>query len=51
MKNELHYVKLHLWRYEYNYKCNRHSLVTTTVAVKQWHVTSSKDSTFLNLMY
>jgi len=40
MKNELRYVKQHLWRYEYDYKCNRYSLVTTTVAVKQLHVTS-----------
>jgi len=39
MKNELRHVKLHLWRNEYDYKCNRYSLVTTTVAVKQWHVT------------
>ena len=28
---------LHLWRYEYDYECNRYSLVTTTVAVKQLH--------------
>jgi len=27
---------LHLWRYEYDYECNRYSLVTT-VAVKQLH--------------
>ena len=40
MKNELRYVKQHLWRYEYDYKYNRYSLVTTTVAVKQLHVTS-----------
>jgi len=39
MKNELHYVKQHLWRYEYDYKCIRYSLVTTVV-VKQLHVTS-----------
>jgi len=38
MRNELRYVKQHLWRYEYDYKCNRYSLVTSTVAVKQWHV-------------
>jgi len=38
--NELRYVKPHLWRYEYDYKCNRYSLVMTTVAVKQLHVTS-----------
>jgi len=38
MKNELHYVK-HIWRYAYDYKCNRYSLVMTTVAVKQLHVT------------
>jgi len=38
MKNELHYVKQHLWRYEYDYKCNRYSLVTT-VAMKQLQVT------------
>jgi len=49
MKNELRYVKQHLWRYEYNYKCNRYSLLTT-VAVKQLHVTTQKDPTFLNLM-
>jgi len=41
MKNELRYVKQHLWRYEYDYKCNRYSsLVTTTVAMKQLQVTS-----------
>jgi len=50
MKNELHYVKQHLWLCEYDYKCNCCSPVTTTVVVKQLHVTSSKDSTFLNLM-
>jgi len=47
MKNDLRYVKLHLWRYVYDYKCNCYSLVTTTVAVKQLHVTSEKDSTLL----
>jgi len=28
MKNELHYVKLHLWQHEYqiHYKCNHNSL-------------------------
>jgi len=35
MKNELRYVKQHLCRYEYDYKCKRYSLVTTTVAIKQ----------------
>jgi len=35
MKNELRCVKQYLWRYEYDYKCNRYSLVTTTVVVKQ----------------
>jgi len=40
MKNKLLYVKQHLWRYEYDYKCNRYSLVKTTVAVNQLHVTS-----------
>jgi len=40
MKDELHYVKQHLWRYEYDYKCNCYSLVTTIVAVKQWYATS-----------
>jgi len=35
MKNELRSVKQHLWRYEYGYKCNRYSLVMTTVTVKQ----------------
>jgi len=41
MKNELHYVMQHLWRYEYHYyKCNRYSLVMPTVTVKQLHVTS-----------
>jgi len=40
IKNELRYVKQHLWRYEYDYRCNRYSLVTTTVAMKQLHVTS-----------
>jgi len=40
MKHELRYVKQHLWRYEYDYKCNRYSLVTTTVAMKQLQVTS-----------
>jgi len=37
MKNELRYVKQHLWLYEYDYKCNCYSLVTPTVAVKQLH--------------
>jgi len=37
MKNEF---KQHLWRYEYDYKRNRYSLVTITVATKQLHVTS-----------
>jgi len=46
MKNELCYVKQHLWRCEYDYKCNRYSLVTTTVAMKQLQVTCEKDSTF-----
>ena len=41
MKNELCYVKQHLWRYEYDYKCDRYSLVTT-VAVKHLHVTTLK---------
>jgi len=27
MKNELRYVKQHLWWYEYDYKCNLYSLV------------------------
>jgi len=36
----LHYIKQHLWQYEYDYKCNRYSLVMTAVAVKQLHVTS-----------
>jgi len=40
MKSELHNVKQHLWQYEYDYKCNHYSLVTTMVAVKQWNVTS-----------
>jgi len=44
-------VNLHLWRYEYDYKCNRYALVMTTVAVKQLHVTSLNGSTFLYLMY
>ena len=35
MKNELRSVKQHLWCYEYDYKCNGYSLVTTTVAMKQ----------------
>ena len=39
IKNELRYVKQHLWRYEYDYKCNRYSLLTPTAAVKQLHVT------------
>jgi len=39
MKNELRYVKQRLWRYEYDYKCNRYSLVTTPFAMKQLHVT------------
>jgi len=46
----LRYTKQHSWRYEYDYKCNRYSLVTTTVTVKQWQVTSQKDFTFLNWM-
>jgi len=40
MKNQLRYVNQHLWRYEYDYKGNRYSLVTTTVTVKQLHITS-----------
>jgi len=40
MKNELHYVKQLLCHYEYDYKCNCYSLVTTTVAMKQLLVTS-----------
>jgi len=40
MKNELRNVRQHLWRYECDYKCNHYSLVTTTVTVKQLHVTS-----------
>jgi len=51
MKNELRYVKQHLWHYECGYKCNRYSPVKTTVAVKRLHVTSLKDSTFFNLMH
>jgi len=39
MKNELRYIKQHLRRYEYDYKCNRYSLVMTTVAMKQLQVT------------
>jgi len=35
MKNELRYVKQHLWGYECDYKCNCYSLVMPTVAVKQ----------------
>jgi len=35
---ELPYVMQHFWRYECKY--NRYSLVTTTVAVKQLHITS-----------
>jgi len=50
LKNELHFIKQHLWCYEYDYKCNRYSLVTQTVAVKQLHIISWKDSMFLNLM-
>jgi len=33
MKNELLYVKQHLWCYEYDYKRNHYSLMTITVAV------------------
>jgi len=40
MKNELPNVTQHLWCYEYDYKCNRYSLVTTTATVKQLHITS-----------
>jgi len=40
MKNELRYVKQHLWCYEYDYECNHYSLVMTTVAAKQLHITS-----------
>ena len=40
MKNELHNVKQHLRRYEYDYKCSCYSLVMTTVAMKQLQVTS-----------
>jgi len=39
-KNDLRYVELHLWHYEYDCKCNRYSPVMTTVAVKQLHITS-----------
>jgi len=39
MKNELCYVKQHLWHYEYDYKCNRYSLLTPTVTAKQLQVT------------
>jgi len=35
MKNELRCVNQHLWRYEYDHKCNHYSLVMTTVAMKQ----------------
>jgi len=38
MKNELRYVRQRLWWYECDYKCNRYSLVTTTVAVKHLHI-------------
>jgi len=40
MKNELRYVKQHLWRYEHDYKCDHYSLLTPTVAMKQLQVTS-----------
>jgi len=40
MKNELHYAKQHLWRFEYDYICSRYSAVMTAVAVKQLPVTS-----------
>jgi len=40
MKNELRSVKQHLWRYKYDYKCNRYSLEMTTVTMKQLQVTS-----------
>jgi len=46
MKNEMRYVQQHLWRYEYDCKCNRYSPVTTTVSVKQLHVTSLKGFCF-----
>jgi len=44
-KNIMHahwirYVKQYLWWYEYDEKCNRYQLVTTTVDMKQLHVTS-----------
>jgi len=39
MKNELRYVKKHLWHCEYDYKCNCYSLVTATVTMKQLQVT------------
>jgi len=42
MENELHYVKQHLWHYEYDYKCNRYALLTPTVPVKQLHIASLK---------
>jgi len=40
MKNELRCVIQHLWCYEYDYKCNRYSLVMPTITVKQLRVTS-----------
>jgi len=40
MKGELRYVKQHLWRYEYNHKCNHCSIMKPTVAVKQLHKTT-----------
>jgi len=40
MKNELRFLKQHLRRHEYHYKCNHYSLVRTTFVVKQLHVTS-----------
>jgi len=40
MKNELRYVSNIYGGMNMIYKCNRYSLVTTTVVVKQLHVTS-----------
>jgi len=40
MKNELHYVKQHLWCYEYDYNCNCYSIVTPNITVKQLNVMS-----------
>jgi len=41
MVQKSNHLKQHLWCYEYDYKCDRCSLVKPTVAVKQLDATST----------